>query len=413
MTAAILAIGTELTRGELHNRNAGWLADQMARLGHEVTEMVTVDDDDERIVATLSRLSSIHQVILCTGGLGPTSDDRTTACAASWVQRKLVRSEPHLERIREMFESRGLVMSDSNTKQADFPLGSGIMENTRGTAPGFFVDTEDGACRAFFMPGVPHEMELMFQSGVVPALRSAERPVYTARLRTFGMPEAEVNDRLKGLEEEFGVTIGYRASNSEIEVKVLVEASSTGALEKEKARAVRVADLIEERLGRVVYARGETSLAEVVGKLAQERGVTLGLAESCTGGLVSQLITAVPGASGYYMGGVCSYADWVKENVLRVSPKLIASHGAVSEEVACAMAEGARKALGADVTLSLTGIAGPGGGSDEKPVGLVHWAVSDGRQTIAKHRVFRGSRSVVQKRAAVAALWSLRELLIS
>lgn len=417
MTIAIVAIGTELTRGELHNRNAGWLADQLARLGHEVTEMVTVDDDDDRIIETFSRLAEAHEAILCTGGLGPTTDDRTTACVARWVEKPLVRDEAQLAAIRELFEARGLIMSESNTKQADFPEGGTVLPNGFGTAPGFFVDAGrrhgSGTCRAFFMPGVPMEMEQMFRSGVLPALPSVARPVFTARLRTYGMPEAEVNDRLADLEEEYGVVLGYRASNSEIEVKVLVSAESEGALQKEKARAVRVADLIEERLGPVVYARGETSLPEVVGKLAQERGVTLGLAESCTGGLVSEMVTGVPGASAYYMGGVCSYANWVKENLLRVPAKLILTEGAVSEAVAIAMAQGARKALGADVTLALTGVAGPGGGTEEKPVGLVHWAVSNGRETVAKSRVFRGDRGQVQKRAAIAGLWSLREMLVS
>lgn len=409
MTCALFTIGTELTRGELHNTNSGWLAEQLSELGYEVTEMLTIDDDDDRIIDSLQRLSSKHDVVITTGGLGPTTDDRTSACAAKAFARPLVRNEQSLAEIRQLFESFGRVMSPSNEKQADFPQGAKVLPNRHGTAPGFCLELENS--RLFFTPGVPGEMKPMFEQEIVPLLPAVKRQVATARLRTFGLPESQVNDMLSGLEEEHDIILGYRASHSEIEVKVLAQAEPSETREALQKRAERIADLVQARLGEAVYARGKGSLPTEIGRLLLEKGATFGLAESCTGGLVSELITQVPGASRYFQGGIVSYSNAIKEKLLGVDAKLLKAHGAVSEEVVCAMAQGARAALGVDYSLSLSGIAGPGGGSEEKPVGLVHWAVAGPTGVSAYQRVFRGDRSQVQRRAALSGLWSLRQLI--
>lgn len=411
MTLALLTIGTELTRGELQNGNSTWLAERLSLMGYEVTELVTVDDDDERIMAALARLSSAHEAILCTGGLGPTTDDRTTACVARLLEVPLERDSVSLEIIRSLVESRGRSMAPSNEKQADFPRGATVMPNSRGTAPGFYVDLS-AACRAFFMPGVPAEMHEMFERHVLPALPRVQTPVVTVRLRTFGMPESEVNDRLVGLEEEHGVTLGYRASHSEIEVKVLATARPGEPTSSLEERAESVAQLVEERLGRVVYGRGSARLPEVIGELLAARGQWLGLAESCTGGLVAEMLTQTPGASGYFAGGIVSYANQVKEQVLGVHRDTLLRHGAVSAEVAIEMARGALRILEVDYALAFTGVAGPGGGTEAKPVGLVHWAIAHRAGVETKSRTFFGTRSQVQRRAALSGLWSLRQLLL-
>jgi nicotinamide-nucleotide amidase len=408
MTAAVLCIGTELTRGELLNSNATWLAESLTRIGLEVTAVDCVDDDRGRIEAYLRRLSVEHQVIVCTGGLGPTTDDITTECAARVAGVALVRDEPSLEHIKGLLRRYGRPeMAASNAKQADFPAGARILPNPRGSAPGFHVKL--GAAAAYFMPGVPAEMKAMFDASIAPdltALVSEQR--HQLVLRCFGMPESEINDRLAGVEAQYGVIIGYRASLPEIEVKVLARADTReAALEVAQRAAVDV----RSRLGDCVYGEGFGSLPEHVGGLLAERGLTLAIAESCTGGLAAELLTRVPGSSRYFLGGVVAYANAVKTALLRVPAELIAAHGAVSAEVARAMAEGVREHLGADLGLAFTGIAGPDGGSAEKPVGLVHWALASSAGTVQRDRVFIGDRSAIRRRAAFAGFDLVRRSL--
>ena len=407
MTAAVLCIGTELTRGELLNSNATWLAESLTRIGLEVTAVDCVDDDRGRIEAYLRRLSAEHQVLVCTGGLGPTTDDITTECAARVAGVELLRDDATLLRIEELLRRFGRKMAVSNAKQADFPVGARILPNPNGTAPGFHVKL--GAAAAYFMPGVPREMKAMFEVSVEPdlgALVSEQRRQIV--LRCFGLPESEVNDRLAGVETSYGVVIGYRASLPEIEVKVLAQAA-TG--EAALAVARRAADDVRGRLGDYVYGEGFASLPDHVGALLAERGQTLALAESCTGGLAAELLTRIPGSSRYFLGGAVVYANSAKTELLGVPPALLAEHGAVSAQVARAMAEGVRARLGADFGLAFTGIAGPDGGSEQKPVGLVHWALATATGTELRDRVFLGNRLDIRRRAAFAGFDLLRRSL--
>lgn len=406
MTIALFTIGTELTRGELVDSNSAFLADALTALGFEVAEMLTVDDDDERIVSALVRLARIHRIIVCTGGLGPTTDDRTSACVARAMNVPLVRNQEAHRSLISTLQARGRAISPSNEKQVDFPEGATVLSNPCGTAPGFLVDIGKAAC--FFMPGVPTEMQAMFEREVLPRLPQPETRVLHRRLRTFGLPESEVNDRLQGMEETYGVQLGYRASNSEIEVKILTKTRPAEAPEAFSARAEAARLAVLQRLGAAVYAEGTVRLPEALGLLLKEAGWTFGVAESCTGGLVSELMTSVPGASEYFFGGITSYANSVKEGLLAVRRDTLQDVGAVSEEVARQMAEGARRILGVDIALSLTGIAGPGGGSAEKPVGLVYFAIATPDGTVSDRRVFRGDRRQIQMRAALTGLWAVR-----
>jgi nicotinamide-nucleotide amidase len=281
------------------------------------------------------------------------------------------------------------------------------LPNPRGTAPGFCVRLLGAS--AYFMPGVPAEMKAMFDTSIAPdlaALVSDSR--HQIVLRTFGLPESEVNDRLAGVEASFRVVIGYRASLPEIEVKVLAKAASASEAE---ACARRAADEVRARLGDHVYDEGFGSLPESVGTLLASQGLTLAIAESCTGGLAAELVTRVPGASRYFLGSVVTYANQAKTQLLGVPAELIAQHGAVSEPVARAMAEGARLRLGADIGLAFTGIAGPDGGTPEKPVGLVHWAVASARGTEHRERVFIGDRQSIRRRAVFAGFDLIRRSL--
>ncbi|HEX6274982.1 MAG TPA: competence/damage-inducible protein A [Polyangiaceae bacterium] len=407
MTAAVLCTGTELTRGELVNSNATWLAEALTTLGFEVAALDAVDDHAARIEGALRRLGAEHEVLVCTGGLGPTTDDLTSECVARVLGVPLERDAPSLEAIRARLERVGRAMAASNAKQADFPRGATILPNPNGTAPGFFVRL--GRAAAFFMPGVPLEMKAMFDASVVPVIQPlvAERGHQTL-LRTFGLPESEVNDRLAGIEAALGVTIGYRARLPEIEVKVLARAASAG---EARARSEAAAAEVRARLGDdVVYGEGATSLPEVVCRLLEARSLTLAAAESCTGGLVAELVTNVPGASRTFLGGAVTYSNASKTELLGVDPALLAAHGAVSEEVARAMAEGARRRFGASVALAVTGVAGPDGGSAEKPVGLVHWAVANDAGVVARHAVFSGAREQVRRRSAYAVLALVRRV---
>ncbi len=408
MSAAILAIGTEITRGEIVNTNASWLADTLVGLGLEVTAMEAIPDDKAQIVATLRRLSTEHQLILCTGGLGPTTDDMTSECVATLLGVPLVRDAASLEAIRERMARFGRTMATSNEKQADFPQGAQVLENRKGTAPGFGVSI--GKARAFFMPGVPREMKTMFTESVSPELSPlVTDAIVQIRVKTFGMPESSVNDRLSGVESEHDVALAYRAHFPEIEVKVVARGADRTATEK---RARAAADAVIERLGPdVVYGEGAITFPEAIGELLQAAGLRLGTAESCTGGLVAEVITERGGASAFFDGAIVSYANHVKTSRLGVSKELLAAHGAVSAETARAMAQGALDALGVDVAVATTGIAGPTGGSSEKPVGLVHFAVADHKGVSDRQMRFPGSREQVRKLSAFAVLALLRNVL--
>ena len=372
MSTAILSIGTELTRGELVNTNAAWLAERLTSLGLEVIEQLTVDDDHARVVATL-RAMSRHRFVVVTGGLGPTSDDLTTAAAADALGVGLVRDQASLEAIERRFATIERTMTPSNAKQADFPTGATILANPIGTAPGFAITL--GSARIFFTPGVPREMERMWSDQIEPAIAPlVQRRAHQIRLRTFGMTESAIGERLAQIEsEERKVIVGYRASFPEIEVKVLARGETESEAE---ATAARVAERVRAALGDIVFGDGEEAYPAHVGRTLRARGMTLAIAESCTGGLVGQLVTSVPGSSEYMLFDAVTYSNASKISVLGVNEDLIRGYGAVSAEVASAMAEGARRIADADLAVAITGIAGPGGGTDEKPVGTVFLALA-------------------------------------
>lgn len=407
MTVAILSIGTELTRGEIVDTNATWLAASLTEAGFEVACLDSVPDEPARIVAALRRLSEMHDSVVATGGLGPTSDDITSACAAEAAGVELARDESAILSIRRRVESRGKVVTAHHEKQADLPSGSELLPNADGTAPGFAVKIGRGT--VFFMPGVPREMKRMFTEQVLPRIRpSAPNNTWVIRLRTFGLAESTAAQLLEDIEAEHpGVTLGYRVHFPEVDVKVHARAANQNLA---RELSTKVSEVVRERLGDVVYGEEDDTLPFITGRALRARGYRLAIAESCTGGLISHLLTIHPGASDYLIGTAVVYANSAKTRLLGVAEDTLRGHGAVSAEVAAAMAEGARRLCETDIGLAITGVAGPGGGSQDKPVGLVYWACAHPQGTIVKDRIFMGSRTDIQQHAAHSALDLVRRI---
>ena len=368
--------------------------------------MVSVDDDCPRIIETLRRLAATHDVIVSTGGLGPTTDDLTALCAARAAQVSLVRDPASVEEIRDRFRIFRRRMGPSNIKQADIPSGAVVMTNAVGTAPGFWMCL--GRAKVFFFPGVPREMVHLWEKHAQAVIGSyAKEPTAQIRLHTFGEGESAVAERLADVETLFsGVIVGYRASFPVIEVKLLARGAGAQALVE------AAADFVRGRLGSLIYGQGEQSFVSVVAQAVRNSGLRLALAESCTGGLMAQLLTSEP-ASDYLAGGLVTYANDAKVKLLGVPESLLEEHGAVSEPVAKAMAIGAARAMGAALAVATTGIAGPTGGTEDKPVGLVYYAVAYPGGVQVRHQVFFGDRSRVQRIAAFSALQLLRTCIAS
>ncbi len=409
MTAAILSIGTELTRGELVDTNAQWLAEQLTALGFDVIEKVTVADEIGRVGDALRRLSGHALVVVVTGGLGPTSDDLTSEAAAEAAGVRLVRDKEALQGIRDKFTRYGRAMPESNAKQADFPNGAEVLPNGVGTAPGFALSLGDARC--FFLPGVPKEMKPMFAQNVVPKIAPlAERNSHQVRIRTFGFRESEVADILSdmrldeysALERDTNVVLAYRAHFPEIEIKVLARSGGSG---RPEAVAERVAAEVRKRLGDAVFGGADDSFAGHVGQVLRKHNLTLAVAESCTGGLVGKLLTDVPGSSDYLLLDAVTYANAAKSRVLGVDEATVERHGAVSGEVAQAMAQGALRVAGSDMAVAVTGVAGPGGGTQQKPVGTVWLALARrGAATVIRQHLLPGDRDRIRTRSAYLAL---------
>lgn len=418
MSAAIVAIGTELTRGELVNGNARWLSERLTELGFTVGAHVTVPDDAERIRGTLLSLGREFRVIVCTGGLGPTSDDLTTQAVADALGVELVRDDASLAKIEALYRARNRVMPEANNipakspsafgvkKQADFPKGAQILRNDVGTAPGFGVTI--GNARAFFMPGVPREMQFLFDTHIAAQIAElAERRSHQVHIRTFGLYESAVAQRLADIDRggalhDSRVTIGYRVTFPEIEVKILAEGRD---VPDAREIAERVAAQARERLREVAFGGKEETFPRYVAGLLQRAGIKVALAESCTGGLVTKLLTDVAGSSEYVIGGAVSYANTAKTKLLGVSEALLREHGAVSEPVARAMAEGVLRALDVDLAVGITGIAGPTGGTPQKPVGTVCFGlVRRHGASLTATEVFPGERENVRTLSAYYAL---------
>ena len=415
--AEIIAIGSELVLGGVADTNSLYLAEELLKLGIEVRYKTVVGDDPKDIEAALQHALGRADVVITTGGLGPTEDDLTRKVVARVTGRRLVLHDETLQRITQQLEARRRRATAEQTTQALIPRGAKVIPNPVGTAPGFFLRFKDevNAERALMcLPGVAMEVQHIFPEGgsvLLEALvgTAARGMLLRHRLRTFGLVESEVDARLRDLyTAERNAILGLQAGVYGVDISLTVrgrDPDSAEAVMRRMERAVR------DQVWDYLYAAGDQTMEGVVALKLKAKGLTVAVAESCTGGLISQRLTSVPGSSAYFDRAVVTYSDRAKVDLLKVPEALIRAKGAVSGEVAQAMAEGVREKSGADLGLAVTGIAGPTGGTKEKPVGLVYLALADKRKAAVRSHLFSGDRDGIRCRASQAALDLLRRYL--
>lgn len=399
MRVTTLSIGDELTHGAVEDRHAGWFAARLDALGSPVLEHRTVGDDPVRITRAIRELAAESDLLLATGGLGPTADDLTRDALAEALGEGLVTDQAALETLEARYAARGRTLSEGNRRQALRPESARCLENPEGTAPGLESTLE--GCRIVVLPGPPHEMHPMFEREVGSRMSPPAGFEETIDIHAYGLAESRAAERLGSiLDRDRTPLVGLKVSWS------VLTASIRGA------GSEAVAAEIEAAWSPWAWGRGETSLEGVVGGLLTERGATLATAESCTGGLIGGRATAVAGSSGWYVGGAVTYANEAKSRQLGVPTELIAAHGAVSEPVALVMALEAARRFEADYAVATTGIAGPGGGTEEKPVGTVWIGLCDttgDQPMMTAHRFhFPGDRDWVRDRTVKSAFQLLR-----
>jgi nicotinamide-nucleotide amidase len=410
LTAEIIAIGSELLAPDRTDTNSLWLTEKLNSIGIEVKQKTIVGDDDARLEEAIKDAMRRSKVVITTGGLGPTEDDVTRKVAARALGRRLILDETILAELREKFRSFGHIMPERNSRQAMVIERSNVLPNPNGSAPGLFVEHEGVAI--VLLPGPPREMKPMFENHVMPRLmdRAGSVKVVRRMLRVAGLGESAVDEKIAPIYTQYEnpqTTILF--NQSEIEIHL----TARGRTEAEAGALLdRLSEQLEERLGNAVFSFAGEKMEEVVGLKLTIGGYTLAVAESCTGGLIAQRLTDIAGSSKYFIEGVVAYSNDAKTRTLGVEPVLLLEHGAVSAPVAEAMAEGVRKRARTDFGLSVTGIAGPGGGSEDKPVGLVYIALADDAHIEHRRIIIPGDRQLIRWRASQAALDLLRRRLI-
>ena len=412
-SVALLSTGDELVTGRTVDTNAHFITDKLGAIGLDVVAVLVVGDYPERLRWAWEQALDRADVVISTGGLGPTADDLTSETVAELTQRPLELDDGVAERIRQLFASMGRTMPENNLKQARFPRGATILANPLGTAPGFRLALDRGGRRrhVVVLPGVPREMKPMLEQQVVPWLqreRGAGAVFVSHVFQTFGLSESALDELVAGCIDPSEARIAFRAAFPQISVRLTVEDEPGRA----EPRLGALASRLRERLGGFAYGEGDTTMENEVVRLLAERGATLALAESCSGGLIGHRISNVPGCSAHFRGGIVAYSNDGKQSLLGVSAATLAAHGAVSEVTAEEMAVGARRALGADIALAVTGIAGPDGGTAEKPVGTVCFGMASDAGTISRRHKLWGGREWIKLLASQIALdWARRRLL--
>lgn len=403
--AVILSTGDELTGGRTVDTNAACIADRLVAAGIDVVAVIVVGDHADRIAWAWREAMRHAELVVSTGGLGPTSDDLTTEIVGRVTGRPLISDPEVARRIRQLFEAMGRTMPENNLKQARFPEGAVILPNPLGTAPGYRLDldTEWGRRHLVVMPGVPREMKPMLENEVLPWLESARGSdqVYLSHtFQTFGISESALDELVAGAVPEKEGRIAFRAAFPQISVRVTVHGVPAEAAARLAANVARLRD----RLGEYCYGEGDTTMEAAAGEALLRRGATLAVAESCTGGLIGHRLTNVPGSSRYFVSGVTAYSNEIKRQVLGVKAETLDRHGAVSVETAVEMAEGVRRLAAATFGLATTGIAGPDGGTPDKPVGTVCIALATREKTYSHRYRLWGNREWVKLLTSQVAL---------
>jgi nicotinamide-nucleotide amidase len=410
MKAHILTIGDELLVGQVVNTNQAFIGDALTAIGYDVTEMITIGDSMDGILAAFERSMSTADVVIVTGGLGPTHDDITRKAVCRFFGTEMAPNPEVRKQIEAFLAQRGRSWNPAAEEQSFTPKSAEVFPNPVGTAAGLrFIRNGH---TMFVMPGVPYEMKEMMAASVIPYLAplAAGQVISRRTLKTSGVPESVLADRLGDIDEILqGSSLAFLPSASGVRMRITVHAPTA---ESAAAEVARIEGRIRAQVGKSIFGVDDEELEEVVGRLLRERNLTIAVAESCTGGSIAARITSVGGSSDYFDRGVVTYSNHSKTELLGVPAEMLAARGAVSEEVARAMAEGIRRTAGTSIGISTTGIAGPTGGSAEKPVGLVYIGYADAGQSLAVKFRFGEGRNRVVERAGAAALELLRKKLV-
>jgi len=406
LNAEIIAIGSEMLTPFRLDTNSLWLTERLNAMGIDVKLKTIVGDDEARLEETIRDAMKRSEIVIATGGLGPTEDDITRKIFARVLKRQLILEDAIIEKIRARFARRNMPMPEINARQALIISGAQILENNNGTAPGMLIT--EGKCTVALLPGPPREMKPIFDASVAPALkqRVGDMLILRRTLSIFGLTESRVDELAAPIYTKYrnpSTTILFK--DGQIELHLTAQSRNDSEASK---LLDELAGRLDEVLDEYIFSRRDETLEEVVGELLKLGGYTLATAESCTGGLLAGRITDVPGSSEYFLEGVVSYSNEAKNDLLGVPKKWIKEHGAVSEQVAGAMAAGIRKRAGSTFGVGVTGIAGPGGGSQEKPVGLVYIALADDTQTTLRKFIFPGDRQFIRTLSVNAALDMVR-----
>ena len=408
--AVILSTGDELTTGKVIDTNSAAIAERLYSAGISVAAVLKVGDERERLIWAFERARELGDLIIGTGGLGPTADDLTTEVVAEFLGRRMVQDEAVAGGLKKRFEAHGIKWTDNNLKQALFPEGATVITNPLGTAPGFRVSVGPGK-DLLWLSGVPQEMIAMLDGTVMPWIRSQQEmssPIYSCTFKIYGLTESKLDSLVKPVDLSPHARLSFRAHFPDLTLRLT---ASGGNPEKEKF--VKQCEEIRQILGAHIYAEGDVTMEACVGRLLLQNRQTLALAESCTGGLISRRITRIAGSSAYYYGGAVTYSNEAKVNFLGVKATTLDRDGAVSEQTALEMSRGIRDRTGASIALSVTGIAGPSGGSPGKPVGTVWMSVALGDRHEARLFQFHGDRDRIILGASQAALNWLRTSLLN
>ena len=408
--AVILSTGDELTTGKVVDTNSAMVAERLYAAGITVAAVLKVGDVRERLLWAFGQAREMGDLIIGTGGLGPPADDLTTELVAEFLGQRLIEDEAVADDLKKRFSARGIAWTENNLRQALFPEAAIIITNPIGTAPGFRVSVAPGK-DLIWLPGVPQEMIAMLDGTVMPwiiAQRPKDNEIYSCAFKIYGLTEAKLDSLVKPINLSGEEKLSFRAHFPDLTLRL----TATGS-HQEKKNFDEHREEIRRILGRHIYAEGNLTMEECVGRLLLEQRATLALAESCTGGLISQRITRVAGSSTYYWGGAVTYANEAKITFLGVKPATLEKFGAVSEQTALEMSHGIKERTGASIALSVTGIAGPTGGSPEKPVGTVWMSIAHKNQHKARHFRFHGEREHIVLGASQAGLNWLRTSLLN
>lgn len=411
MKAEIISIGSEILRGQIIDTNANFIAQKLTKLGIDLEHISAVSDNLEPLLSTLKLALQRSNLIITTGGLGPTEDDITYHTIARALNLKLIKYPEAEENLKRIFKKINTTLSPSNLKQVYLPEGAKIIINQYGTAPAMILEKDNKIICSF--PGVPYEMKNLIEENLIPYLKEKFPPSMIKKSKTLkitGLGESSVNELIRDyINKKTNFSFGIYANPEDIQVQITTQAPT----EKETDKLLQYSvNQLKKILGNYVYGTDKQSLEEVVGNLLKNKKIKVAVAESCTGGMLGEMITRIPGSSEYFQGGVISYNAKVKEDLLKVPPEVIRKYGEVSRQVAKSMAEGVRRCCQSNVGISITGIAGPGGATEKKKVGLVYMALSDGQKTITKKHQLFGSRQLIRLRSARRALNMLRMYLI-